>query len=534
MAAIPPVPVVIPDLVRDAVERFGSTEAVVDRGRRISYAELGADVTAAARALLANSVVPGDRVAIWAPNSYEWIVAALATGSVGAAIVPVNTRFVGEEAADILGRTRARILLLADGFLDKSYTEMLRSAASEQDGVPGSEPVPGLPHLERIIDVADDGARSWAQFLDSGSDVPMRDVEEAQRTVRSDQVLDIIFTSGTTGRPKGAMSSHRQTIDVAAAWGERAELTAEDRYLIVNPFFHTFGYKAGFVVALMNGATVLPQQVFDLDAVVDIIERERVTILPGPPTLYFSLLEYPQRSSRDLSSLRLAVTGTTVVPVPLIERMRSELSFSSILTAYGLSEAVVVTMCRRTDPPERISLTSGAPVAGFEVSVVDEARSSVPTGTPGEILLRGPNVMLGYFEDPEATAEAIDAEGWLHTGDVGHLDEAGYLTITDRIKDMFTVGGFNVYPAEVERTVMRVDAILECAVVGMPDDRMGEVGVAFVVARAGRQADPDAVIAFCREHLANYKVPRQVRVVDALPRNAGGKVLKTALRAEVR
>jgi acyl-CoA synthetase (AMP-forming)/AMP-acid ligase II len=328
------------------------------------------------------------------------------------------------------------------------------------------------------------------------------------------------------------MSTHRQTIDVAYAWSERAQVTPADRYLIVNPFFHTFGYKAGFLVCMLNGATVIPMSVFDVDAVLEIVAGERISILPGPPTLYYSLLEHPRRQSRDLGSLRLAVTGTTVVPVALIERMREELSFSAVLTAYGLSEAVVATMCHPGDPPELISHSSGVAVAGFEVRVVNAAGQPLPAGESGEIMLRGRNVMTGYFEDPQATAEAIDSDGWLHTGDVGYLEEGGYLTITDRLKDMFTVGGFNVYPAEVEQVVVRSPDVLECAVVARPDERLGEVGVAFVVPRAGHTVDTAELIAFCRDKLANYKVPREVRVVAELPRNAAGKVLKTTLREQ--
>ena len=351
----------VPGLVAHAVATYGEREAVVDRGRRVTYADLGVAVSAACGGLLAAGIQPGDRVAIWAPNSYEWIVMTLAAGSVGAAVVPVNTRFRGEEAVDVVvGRTRARLLLVANGFLDTDYVGMLRAAAAEgATGVGPAALVPGLPHLERIIDVEASGPGSWAEFIGSGASVTADELAAAAAAVTPDHVLDVIFTSGTTGRPKGAMSSHRQTLDVARAWARRAEVDDEDRYLIINPFFHTFGYKAGFIVCLMNGATVVPQQVFDLEAVMTVVEEERISILPGPPTLYFSLLEHPGRTGRDLSSLRLAVTGTTVVPVPLIERMQSELSFSSILTAYGLSEAVVVTMCHRGDDPETISRTSG-------------------------------------------------------------------------------------------------------------------------------------------------------------------------------
>jgi HIP---CoA ligase len=330
------------------------------------------------------------------------------------------------------------------------------------------------------------------------------------------------------------MSTHRQTIAVAEAWADRAEVTDRDVYLIIAPFFHTFGYKAGWVVALLRGATILPQLTFDIERVVGQIERERVTILPGPPTIFQELLAYPERGKHDLSSLRLVVTGAAIVPVALIERMWRELTIETILTAYGLTEAVVVTMCRPGDDAETISGTSGCAAADFEIRIAGSDGQEMAPGEDGEILLRGPNVMVGYLDDPASTRAAIEPDGWLHTGDVGHLDKRGYLTITDRLKDMFTVGGFNVYPAEVENVIMRLNSVADCAVVSKPDERLGEVGVAYVVASPGQTLSEQDVIAHCRERLANFKVPREVVIVSRLPRNAGGKVLKRDLREQAR
>jgi HIP---CoA ligase len=297
----------------------------------------------------------------------------------------------------------------------------------------------------------------------------------------------------------------------------------------VNPFFHSFGYKAGILVCLLTGATIVPQLVYDPQQTMQLIESERVTILPGAPTIYQTILDHPGRGQLDLSSLRLAVTGAAVVPVALVERMQAELSFDTVLTAYGLTEAVVVTMCRPGDDPAIVATTSGRATAGFEVVVANPD----PAG-PGEILVRGPNVMLGYLDDPVATREAVDADGWLHTGDIGRLDPAGNLTVTDRLKDMYICGGFNVYPAEVEQALARLDGIAESAVIGIPDERLGEVGKAFVVRRPGHELTADDVIAFCRERLANFKVPRQVEFRGELPRNPSGKALKRVLRQESR
>jgi acyl-CoA synthetase (AMP-forming)/AMP-acid ligase II len=534
-------------LLEESSARYGDRLAVVDGPVRMSYSELAADVRVMARALIAAGVQPGDRIAIWLPNTAHWLVAALGALSAGASIVPMNTRFTGHEALDVLDRTAARVLFLPGSFLGTDYLTSLRDAGPARAGQPGAapaSPVPGLDALVLAVQVpipgqgsgrndrqmALPGVVTWGDLLTGAHEVPERAALDRGARVQADDVADIIFTSGTTGRPKGAVSTHRQTVAVAAAWAERAQVTDGEVYMIIAPFFHTFGYKAGWVVALLCGATIVPQLTFDIDRVVEQIEQERVTILPGPPTVFQELLAYPDRAHHDLGSLRIAVTGAAMVPVALIERMRSELTFQTILTAYGLTEAVVVTMCRPGDDAETISGTCGCAAADFELRIAGSDGQELEPGADGEVQLRGPNVMVGYLDDPEATRAAIEPDGWLHTGDIGHLDERGYLTITDRLKDMFTVGGFNVYPAEVENVILRLPSVADCAVVGRPDDRLGEVGRAFVVAAPGQSVSEQDVIAYCRERLANFKVPREVVLVSRLPRNAGGKVLKRDLR----
>ena len=490
-------PSTIPALVQWAGETYGDAEAVVDGDRRVSFAELAAMVRRSAAGCVGRGVRPGDRVAIWGPNSLEWIAAALGVVSAGGALVPLNTRFKGDEAAYILDKSMAVFAFVAPPFLGNDYSAMLD------------------PRFERVL--LDE--QVWAHE------------PTALPAVGPDDIGDVIFTSGTTGRPKGVMTTHEQTVRVFTTWSDVVGLQAGDRYLVVNPFFHTFGYKAGIIACLLRGATIVPQPVFDVPTTLELIGRERISVLPGPPTLYQSILDLPDRTSYDLSSLRLAVTGAAIVPVVLVERMRSDLQFDTVLTAYGLTEATgTVTMCARDDDPVTIATTSGRAIPDTEVRVVGPGNAAVPTGEPGEVVVRGYNVMQGYFEDPEATAQTIDAEGWLHTGDIGVLDEAGNLRITDRLKDMYVVGGFNAYPAEIEQVLATHPTIAEAAVVGVPDERMGEVGKAFVVARAGQSVDTDEVIAFARERMANFKVPRSVEVVDVLPRNASGKVLKFELR----
>ena len=327
------------------------------------------------------------------------------------------------------------------------------------------------------------------------------------------------------------MLSHGASVRTYRAWSEAVGLRAGDRYLTVYPFFHTAGLKSAVLACVLTGATLVPQGVFDPVTVMRTVAEEAITVLPGPPTVFQALLDHPERPSFDLSGLRLSITGAAVVPVSVVERMRSELEIDDVVTGYGLTETTgTVSMCSHTDPPEVVARTVGRPLDGVEVRIVGRDGTVLPDGDPGEVTVRGFNVMQGYFADPEATAATIDADGWLSTGDVGLIDEGGNLRITDRIKDMFIVGGFNAYPAEIEAQLLRHPDVGQVAVVGRPDERLGEVGAAFVVPASGHQVDPDALIAWSREHLANFKVPRSVHLVDALPLNPTGKVMKFVLR----
>lgn len=486
--------------------------ALVTADRSFTFAELRAEVRRAAAAIAGAGVKPGDRVALWLPNTWHWVVACLAIHYAGAVLVPVNTRYTAEEAGDILARTRAPLLIGMGRFLGADrLTDLDRRA------------LPDLRHIVRVPIEHDDG--SWDEFL-AGPQLPLSDIDARARAVAPDDVADILFTSGTTGRSKGVLCAHRQSLSAAAAWADCGRISSADRYLCINPFFHNFGYKAGILACLQSGATLIPQLTFDPESAMRTVQDQRITVLPGPPTIYQTLLDHPRRNDFDLSSLRFAVTGAATVPVVLIERMQSELDFDIVLTAYGLTEASGFgTMCRPDDQPITVATTSGRPIAGFELQI-DAAE---PT-TPGEVLLRGPDVMLGYLDDPQATAAAIDADGWLHTGDVGTVDAEGNLRISDRLKDMYICGGFNVYPAEVEQVLARISGVADAAVIGVADERLGEVGRAFLVLLPQADLDGDAVIATARKHLANFKVPRSVVFLDSLPRNAGGKVVKTTLR----
>jgi HIP---CoA ligase len=480
----------IPEMVLSTADRFGDAEAVVDGELRLTFTSLATRVRHAAGAFAAAGVGPGDRVAIWAPNSAEWIIAGFGLLTAGATLVPVSTRFKEAEASDIIRRSGARLVLVQPGFLGLDFSTSVN--------------VP-------VIDIKSD-------FLASGS--PLERIGGAAG-ISGDHIADIIFTSGTTGRPKGVMMPHAPTLRLYSEWNELAGTREGDRYLIVNPFFHIFGWKAGVIASMIRGMTVYPLPVFDVERVLDIVEREKITVLPGAPTIYHELLAARKRGGHDMSSLRVAVTGAADIPVDLIRRIHQELPFSSIMTGYGLTEAGTITASRPGDSFADIATTVGTPCDGFELRIAGD----------GEVLARGFGVMNGYFEDPEATAEAIDADGWLHTGDLGVLDSGGRLKIIGRKKDMFIVGGFNAYPAEIEGFLMRHPAVAQAAVIGVSDERLGQVGQAFVVLADGADVTEEGLISWAREQMAGFKVPRSVTFLDALPLNATGKVQKDLLRS---
>jgi len=518
----------IPNALRLTAERMPDAEALVAEDGRRTYAELDEDMHAAVRAVLALGVRPGDRVAVWGPNSGRWLLAALGVLGAGAVLVPLNTRFKGEEAAYVLRRSGARRLFATTDFLGTDYLGLLRAADPELAVLgPGGTVVLSGP--------APAGALGWDEFLTGGATVPRAEAVAAIDAVGPESLSDVMFTSGTTGHPKGARLTHGQSLRAHGFYAKLMGFRPGDRYLIVPPFFHTFGYKAGWMACLVHGVTIVPQATFDVDAVLDTIERERISILFGPPTVFQGVLDSPRRGAADLSTIRLTMAASTVVPPGLLERIRDELRPESMWTGYGLTEATsLVTTTLADDDFEHLATTAGRPALDVEVRIVDDAGAEVGPGQEGEILTRGFHVMSGYWDDPERTAEVIDSDGWLHTGDVGTLDEQRYLRITDRKKDLILVGGFNVYPAEVERILGRYEGLAAIAVVAAPDERLGEVPVAFLVPSPGAALDEGEFLAWAHERIANFKCPRRAHVVDELPRNASMKVLKGELRKRAR
>src|SRR6201996_9764519 len=476
-------PQTIPAVLDRIARELPDHKALVTPDRTLTFAELRDEVRHAAAAMITLGVNTGERVAIWSPNTWHWVVACLATHYAGATVVPLNPRYTAAEASDILVRTGAPLLVAMGEFLGADRVAGLDRSA--------------LPDLRRIVRIpVESTARcddsTWDELVSHGADDRALAAADARAAaVRPDDVSDVLFTSGTTGRSKGVLCAHRQSLGGSASWAACGKVTSDDRYLCINPFFHNFGYKAGILACLQTGVTLIPQLTFDPEQAMRAVAEHRITVLPGPPTIYQTLLDHPARGRYDLRSLRFAVTGAATVPVVLIERMQTELDIDIVLTAYGLTESNGMgTMCRSDDDAVTVATTCGRPIADFELRIGDH----------GEVLLRGPNVMLGYLDDPQATADAIDADGWLHTGDIGRLDAAGNLQITDRLKDMYICGGFHVCPTENAPVRARRDGVVDCAVFGVPDERLGEVGRAYLVARADAGLDEKSVIAYTREY----------------------------------
>lgn len=551
----------------EAAERWGTRTAVVTADRRLSFAELWGEARAAAKAVMAAGLAPGQRFAIWAPNSIEWQLAALGGQLAGGALVPLNTRYKGLEAWDILLRSKSQLLFTPGEFLGVDYPTLLARSAerainkyvSQFDRETAERLLDALPpkrhggrqytpaelrklaavdspfYLNHVLMGETEGELfGFADFVARGKRVTDKALDKRIGGIKGSHVSDILYTSGTTGAPKGVMTSHGQNVAVFRAWAAGVTLGAEDRYLIINPYFHAFGYKAGWLAGLLTGACIHPMPVFDADAALALLEEEAITFLPGPPTLFQSLLAHPGLGERRLESLRCAVTGAASVPVQLVKDMKQALGFEEVYTAYGLTEATgVVSLCKPGDSFETIATTCGRPMAGVEVQISDADGTPLPAGEVGEVWVRGFNVMQGYLDDPEASRAAITEDGWLKTGDLGVMDARGYLKITDRLKDMYICGGFNCYPAEIERLLLGHPSVADVAVLGVPEPRLGEVGHAFAVAAEGAEQDTEALLEWASQQMANYKAPRGLTWVDELPRNAGGKVQKFLLRSRL-
>lgn len=522
MSASTPIPDTYPALVARAAREFADTEAISDGDMSMTYAEMGERIEQCAAALVASGIEPGDTVGVWAPNAWEWVVAGLSILRCGAVMVPVNTRFKGREAAYVLGKAKAKLLFTVVGFLGNDYVRDLEASG---------ETIESLQEIVVLRGDTPEGTVGFADFVERGTAEDRAEVARRAAAAKGSDLGLIMFTSGTTGLPKGVMVTQAPILSGFSHYAAQLGMRQGDRMLVINPFFHAFGFNGAITPCLMHGATILPHPIFDVPAVLQRIQDDRVTVMPGPPAVFQSLLNHAELDSYDTSSLRSAITGAASIPVETVEAMRDRLGFDVVVTAYGMTETHgIASLCMADDPPDVVASTSGRAIPGVELRIVDDDGNDLPNGQAGELWVRGHVVMKGYLDAPEQTAETITPDGWLKTGDICVMDDAGYIDITDRKKDMFINGGFNVYPAEVERVMTEHPNIGQVAVIGVPDERLGEVGAAFVVPAPEGPPDLDELHAFCREQMANYKVPRHVWIVDALPLNPSNKVLKIELR----
>jgi acyl-CoA synthetase (AMP-forming)/AMP-acid ligase II len=509
----------IPGLLADAARRYGDRPALVGPDATISFERLDFEANRAARAFIATGLQAGDRVAIWAPNMWEWVAAAVGAQRVGGVLVPLNTRLRGGEVADIVRRADARHLIAIGTFLGRYYPEMLRGE--------------DMPRLRRMTVLGEAQGRdeAWETFLALGEAVPDAELAARAAAVRPTDISDIMFTSGTTGRPKGAVFDHRRSILGVEGWINITGMTDQDRYCVFGPFSHNASYKAGWVAGLYSGAAVYWPETFDATSILELIAGHRITVMPAPPTVWLDVHAHPNRKDWDISSLRFLSTGAATIPIELIRRLKRDFVGTIISTGYGMTECCgSATQALPDDDVERVAHTVGKPIPGIEIRIARPDGTQADPGEAGEVLIRGEKILIEYLDDPVATREAIDPDGWLHSGDIGAIDHDGYLTITDRLKDMYIVGGFNVYPAEIERQMSALEGLHDCAVIGVPDERLGEVGHVFIVRSPGSSLSEDAVFAWSKANLANYKAPRRVTFLDALPTNATGKVLKFELK----
>jgi len=513
----------IGDNLARTVMRVPDAEALVDvpSGRRWTYAELDADVTALALGLLASGIQAGDRIGIWSPNCPEWTLLQYATAKVGALLVNVNPAYRSHELAYVLGQSGMRMLVSAVIHKTSDYRAMVNEVRSE------------CPDLREVVYI---GEASWDELIAAGSAATTDQLAVRMATLSPDDAINIQYTSGTTGFPKGATLSHHNILNNGYFVGELVSYTEHDRICLPVPFYHCFGMVMGSLAAVSHGAcAVIPSPSFDPAATLKAVEQERCTSLYGVPTMFIAELGLTDFASYDLTSLRTGIMAGSPCPVEVMKRVVDEMHMSEVAISYGMTEtSPVSTMTRIDDDLARRTGTVGRVMPHLEVKVVDPVTGRTsPRGEPGELCTRGYSVMLGYWEQPDKTAEAIDATGWMHTGDLATMDDDGYLSIVGRIKDMVIRGGENVYPREIEEFLYTHPDIADVQVIGVPDPKYGEELMAWIVMRPG--AEPltaEGVRTFCAGQLAHYKVPRYVHVVDGFPMTVTGKIRKMEMRAE--
>ncbi len=509
-----------------------------DRDLRYTFGELNLRVDAVARGLMALGVGKGDHVAIWATNVPEWVVILFAAARIGAVLVPINTSYRPAELKYVLRDSDTKLLILIDGYRDLDYVQTLYELVPELRTSPrGALTTENFPCLREVVYLGHKQHRGmWglAELIELGETVPVERLREAEAALSPHDVVNMQYTSGTTGFPKGVMLTHHGIVNNGLSIGARQGFTPDDRVCLPVPLFHCFGITLGVMAAYTHGAAVVPLETFDPLMVLATVQKERCTALYGVPTMFIAELSHPMFNMFDLRSLRTGIMAGSPCPEPIMRQVMEKMHCNEITIVYGLTEAAPgITQTRRDDPVEVRIATVGKPFPGVEVKIVDpETGAEVPAGVSGELCSRGYNTMRGYYKMPAETAKVIDAQGWLRTGDIALLDEAGNYRITGRLKDVIIRAGENIYPKEVEGFLLEMPGIRDVQIVGVPSEKYGEEVAAYIQLRNGESIEASEIQDFCRTRIARYKVPKYIFFVDRFPLTANGKVQKYKLRED--
>jgi len=525
-------------LLDDMAQRFPDNEALVyhERGLRYTYAEFNEVCRQVAKGLLKLGVKKGDNVSIWAYNVPEWVILQFATAKIGAILVTINTSYKSAELEYILKQSDSSSLFMVKSFKDTDYIQTVYDVVPELAAAePGKLASAKLPCLKNVVFIGSEtpaGMLNFSTIVEMGKGVSDQELQAVEATLDCHEVINMQYTSGTTGFPKGVMLTHYNVINNGFNIGECMKLTEKDRLCIPVPFFHCFGCVLGVMACVTHATTMVPVEIFDPLKVLQTIEKERCTGVHGVPTMFIAELEHPEFSKFDLSSLRTGIMAGSNCPIEVMKKVISEMHASEITIAYGQTESSpVITQTRTDDAIELRVSTVGRALPNVEVKIVDiETGAALPPGKQGELCTRGYLVMKGYYKMPEETARAIDGDNWLHTGDLAIMDEHGYCKITGRIKNMIIRGGENVYPREIEEFLYTHPKISDVQVYGVPDRKYGEQVMAAVVLKKGVEMTEDEVREFCKDRIANYKIPRYVKFVEGYPMTASGKIQKFKLR----
>ncbi len=526
------------ELLDEKAAIYPDNEAVVyvGRGIRYTYEQFRGVCNLAARGFMELGIKTGDHVAVWAENQPEWLITQFATGKMGAVLVTVNTNYQVMELEYLLKHSDTQTLILSQG-VRANYPEILYKICPElKHSTPGKLKSKKLPHLKNVIFMGEGetpaGMISWEEVLERGFRVSEEKLIERQNSLNPDDVINMQYTSGTTGFPKGVMLTHKNIIADANYIAECMEFSHQDRLCIPVPFFHCFGCVLGTLVCVTKGATMVPVTKFEPEEVLKVVEKEKCTAVHGVPTMFIAELEHPHFREYDLSSLRTGIMAGSPCPVKVMKQVINDMGAGEITIAYGLTEASpVITQTRTADPLDKRVNTVGKALPSIEVKIVDpETGQKVPYGIQGELCTRGFHVMKGYYKMPEATAEAIDDEGWLHTGDLAVMEEDGYCKITGRLKDMIIRGGENIYPREIEEYFYQHPQIKDIQVIGIPDEKYGEEVMAYIQLKEGEEVTPEEIFEYFKEQLSWHKLPKRIEIVSEFPLTASGKVQKYKLQ----